>query len=118
MRLRRSMRVLPHQYGTNFNQAIPSARVKRVTGIPTLQYSQNEISTPSRRAFSTTMRLATEPSTVRLPANVLDIASASHAVSWLVAGIAFITGSNNNTAGTLLTRFDSAADTRLSKSTG
>src|SRR5271156_4924414 len=86
--------------------------------MPTLQYSQNEIVTPSRRALSTTMRLATDPSTVRLPANVLDIASASQAVSRVAGGTAWATGSSSSTAGTLLTRFDSAADTRLSRSLG
>jgi hypothetical protein len=60
---------------------MPRASVSSVSGTPTLQYSTNEIETPSRRAFSTTMRLATEPSTVRLPANVLDMANANHAVS-------------------------------------
>ena len=40
---------------------MPTARVRNVSGTPTLQYSQNEISTPCRRAFSTTIRLATEP---------------------------------------------------------
>ena len=66
-------------------------------------------------AFSTTIKLATEPSTVRFPANVLDIASASQAVSWLAAGTACNTGSISRTAGTLLTRFDNPADTRLNK---
>ena len=74
--------------------------------------------TPSCRAFSTTIRLATEPSTVRLPANVLDIASASHAVSRVATGTAWATGSSSSTAGTLLTRFDNPADTRLSRSLG
>src|SRR5438552_1083808 len=86
--------------------------------MPTLQYSQSDTFTPSRLAFSTTIRLATDPSTVRLPAKVLDMASASQAVSCLGAGIAWSTGSINKTAGTLLTRFERAAETRLNKSTG
>src|SRR5438034_1299573 len=90
----------------------------KVRGTPTLQYSQNEIATPSRRALSTTIRLATEPSMVRLPANVLDIASASHAVSRVGRGTAWATGSKSNTAGTLLTTFDNPADSKLSSSVG
>src|SRR5439155_21689558 len=98
------------QYGTNWSQTMPRTRVRIVSGIPTLQYSQNETVTPSRAAFSTTIRLATEPSTVRLPANVLDIARASHAVSWF-AGMALSTGATRTTAGTLLSRMDRGADT-------
>ena len=71
-----------------------------VTGTPALQYSQNDTFTPSCRAFSTTIRFATDPSTVRFPANVLLIASASHPVCCESFGSACITGSNNNTAGT------------------
>src|SRR5947207_1061079 len=86
--------------------------------MPTLQYSQNPMEMPSRWAFSTTIRLATDPSTVRLPAKVLDMASVSQAVSRAAAGIACTTGSSSSTAGTLLTRLDSAAETALSMTTG
>src|ERR1700693_2524868 len=92
--------------------------VSTVSGTPTLQYSQNEIWMPWRLALSTTIRLAIEPRTVRLPANGLDIPSPSQADSRVAAGTACTTGSSNSTAGTLLTRFESAADTRLSRSTG
>jgi adenosylcobinamide-phosphate synthase len=74
------------------SQPTPSSSVSSVIGTPTRQYSQNEIVTPSRRAVSTTMRLATDPSTVRLPARVLDIARASHAVSRTPSGSAGMTG--------------------------
>ena len=40
---------------------IPRLRVRIVTGMPTLLYSQKEIVTPTRLAFSTTIRLATDP---------------------------------------------------------
>jgi hypothetical protein len=69
------------------NHAIPRISVSRVTGSPTLQYSQNEILVPSRLAFSMTIRLATEPRIVRLPAKVLDIAKASQADWRETAGI-------------------------------
>src|SRR6185312_121761 len=52
------------------------------------------------------------------PASVLDIASASHASCRDASGMASMTGSNSSTAGTLLTRFDSAADAALNGPTG
>ena len=55
-------------------------------GIPARQYSQNEIVTPSRRAHSITIKFATDPRTVRFPARVLDMASASQALSWADSG--------------------------------
>ena len=75
-------------------------------------------STPWRLAFSTTIKLATEPRTVKFPASVLDMASVSHAVSRPATGIDWAIGSSNRTAGTLLTRFDRAAEIRLSRPTG
>src|SRR5260370_42588497 len=96
----------------NLNHAMPKLSVRTVSGTPTLEYSQKETLTPSRRALSTTIRLATEPRTVRFPANVLDIASASQAVSWLAGGTTFRTGPIQSTARTLPTRFGKAAETR------
>src|SRR5579883_1373507 len=66
--------------------------------------------TPSLRACSTTIRFATEPSTVRLPASVLDNANASQAVSCSVVGMASTTGLKSNTAGTFDTTFDNTAE--------
>ena len=57
------------------------------------------------------MRLAIDPITVKLPASVDAIATVSHAASWF--GSASTNGLMISTAGTLLTRFDSAAVTRL-----
>jgi hypothetical protein len=53
-----------------------------VSGAPTLKWSQKLISTPEAAAFCTTIRLAIEPSTVKLPARVEAIAITSHALSW------------------------------------
>src|SRR5215469_5021363 len=55
----------------------PSARVEIVIGMPARQYAQNDISMPAARARSATMRLATEPTGVRLPAKVALIAITS-----------------------------------------
>ena len=52
-----------------------------VTGIPTRQYSIRLIDVPCLRAFSTTIKFATDPKIVKFPAKVLDMAKASHAVS-------------------------------------
>ncbi len=50
----------------NWSQAVPRASESTVMTIPARAYSQNEISTSSRRAISATIRLATDPSKVRL----------------------------------------------------
>src|SRR5437867_330893 len=55
----------------------PMSKVITVTGTPTLQYSRNPISTRAARAASTTIRFATLPRIVRLPARVEPIASTS-----------------------------------------
>src|SRR5438046_1267971 len=81
------------------SQATPRASVIRVRGRPTRRYSQKLTVTPWRRAFSATIRLATEPSNVRFPARVLDMASASHALSCDPMGIAGMIGLNSSTAG-------------------
>src|SRR6185369_5501949 len=79
---------------------IPTASDATVSGTPALAYSQNDIST-SRRARSITIRFATDPTTVRFPASVDDIASVSHAC----AGSASLVTNplNTSTAGALLT---------------
>jgi hypothetical protein len=56
--------------------------------------------------------LATEPSTVKLPASVEAIAMISHALSWSLS--ASTNGFSINTAGTLLTRLDNTAVKALS----
>src|SRR5262245_6870381 len=76
------------------------------------------MTTPSRLACSTTIRLATEPSTVRFPANVLEAANASQAVSCDDTGKAGMIGLNRSTAGTFDTRFDRTADTPVSVQMG
>ena len=79
-------------------QTIPVARVKTMTGIAALRYSQNEVCIPSRLAFSTTMKFATDPRTVRLPANVLLMVRANQAVCCDAYCIACITSSKSRTA--------------------
>jgi len=49
---------------------------RTVKGAPTLKYSQKPI--PLRGAPLDTIKFATEPRMVRLPASVVDIASVSH----------------------------------------
>src|SRR5690606_10725874 len=73
-------------------------------GTPARAYAQKLSSTPTRLALSATMRLATDATRVRLPASVEAIASTS-------ADSVGVTGNNSNTAGTLLTTFESAAVT-------
>src|SRR4030081_3747596 len=55
----------------------PMRRVSTVSGAPTFAYSQKPIVTPRARATCTTMRLATDPTRVRLPARVDDMATVS-----------------------------------------
>ena len=55
----------------------PIASVITVSGIPARQYAQNDISMPILRARSATIRFATEPTRVRLPAKVALIAITS-----------------------------------------
>jgi hypothetical protein len=69
------------------------------------------MATPDTAALCTTIRLAIEPSTVKLPASVEAIAITSHAVSRSFS--AWTNGLSINTAGTLLTRLDSTAVTAL-----
>src|SRR6266404_5603993 len=85
--------------------------VRIVSGTPTRAYSQKPIRT-LWRARSSTIRFATEPSTVRLPARVDDMASVSHACR--ASGKCGMNGRNTSTAGTLLTMFESAAANALS----
>ena len=59
---------------------MPTAMVMSVISAPTRKYSMNPISTV-RLACCTTIRLATEPMSVRFPASVLLMASASQK-SW------------------------------------
>src|SRR5581483_11375470 len=92
--------------GLSHSNQTPSAIVIIVSCAPALAYSQNVIST-SRRARWTTIRLATEPSSVRFPARVEDIARVSHA---RLGSASFgMIGLKTSTAGTLLTRFDKTA---------
>ena len=80
--------------------------VAAVSGAPTLKYSQNEICTCGRARW-TTIRFATEPSTVRFPASVEAIARISHAC--VGSARRGMNGLKTSTAGTLLTRFDRTA---------
>src|SRR5262245_26013934 len=90
----------------------PSTRVSTVTGTPTFAYSTKPISTPDERASSTTIRFATEPRIVRLPANVDAIASSSQPRDGSPKD--GITVLNSRTAGTFETRFESTAVTTVS----
>src|SRR5439155_22144402 len=93
------------RFGYDDSQSVPMAIVSTVNGAPTTKYSQKPIRTPRAAALCTTIRLAIEPKTVKLPASVDDIASTSQAVSRF--GRASTKGFSTSTAGTLLTRFDS-----------
>src|SRR5262249_61359838 len=85
----------------------PNASVTSVIGTPTRAYSQNPIGTRSSRAASTTIRLATEPRIVRLPASVDAIASSIQArVGSPKLGTTVL---NRSTAGTVATRLDRRA---------
>ncbi len=78
-----------------------------MTGTPTRAWSRKEMLTPQAAACSMTMRLAMLPIVIRLPAKVLDTASAYHCSSR--AGSRNLTSSM--AAGTLLTRLLSATET-------
>ena len=80
--------------------------VSSVTGTPTFMYSMKPTG-HCLRAASATIRLATEPTSVRLPASVEAIASARKARCG--SGQLGTNGMNSITAGTFETRFDSAA---------
>ena len=81
------------------------------TTSPVRAYSQKPIVTRGR-ARCTTIRFATDPKIVGLPARVDAIASTSHA--WAGFRRCVTNGLNTSTAGTLLTRFDSSAVMTLS----
>src|SRR5271169_3337776 len=59
------------------SQTTPTAMVSTVSGAPTLRYSQKPIGA-SWRARWITIRFATEPRMVKLPASVVAMASVSH----------------------------------------
>mgnify|MGYP006359073209 CR=1 FL=1 len=90
------------------SQTIPKTKVRIVIGIPAFKYSKNSSLIPCRFADSATIKFATEPSSVRFPAKVDDIASASQRLSALFnfksAGLI------NKTAGTLETRLLKTAE--------
>jgi hypothetical protein len=73
------------------------------------------MATPSSRARCATMRLATDPTKVKLPASVEAIATTSHARCG--SSEFAMNGFNTRTAGTLLTRLDSPAVTAESPKT-
>lgn len=80
------------------------AVVSTVSGAPIWKCSQNEIVTPCACARCKTMRLATDPSTVRLPAKVDAMVMVSY--NCCCSGSDVTKGLSVNTAGTLLTRLD------------
>ena len=70
---------MPRQRSQSSHKA-PAVMDSTVTGPPTLKWSRKRICT-SGRALSTTMRFATEPTRVKLPASVEDMAEhVDHAV--------------------------------------
>ena len=73
------------------------------------------ISTPCRRAPSRKIRLAIDPTSVSLPATVLDMASLSHEVYGPAA--AERAARRSITAGTLLITFETTAVTALRPAT-
>jgi hypothetical protein len=68
------------QQGHRHSHSVPSVKVMIVSGPPTLKYAQALIATPRAAAFSTTIKLATDPSTMKFPASVDAIAMTSQAV--------------------------------------
>jgi len=78
------------------------SREIRVMRAPVRVYSQKVSLTSRRRADSATIRLATEPSSVRLPARVEAEARVSQPAVGL--GRLAVSGRSNRTAGTLETR--------------
>src|SRR4029079_15736298 len=100
---------------THRNHNTPIAIVIKLNGTPTRAYSQNVTICTRRRAPSTTIRLAIEPRIVRLPASVLDIASASQACPGFGnRGTIFV---KSMTAGTLLITFERIAAVALKPDT-
>ena len=81
------------------NHNTPMTIVTKVSGAPTRAYSEKVIFIWCRTGCST-MRFATDPSTVRLPARVEDMASVSQAR--LGSARWGINGRITNTAGTSL----------------
>src|SRR5215469_16377485 len=77
----------------------PNARVSSVSGTPTRLYSRKPIGTRACRAASTTIRFATEPRMVRLPARVDAMARMSHPRSG--SPRVEMSGFKRSTAGTL-----------------
>ena len=73
---RRQGPALAHRH----SHSVPSVKVTIVSGPPTLKYAQGLIATPRAAAFSTTIKLATDPSTMKFPASVDAIAMTSQAV--------------------------------------
>lgn len=59
------------------NQTVPARRVIGVSGSPTLKKAPKPSGVPAARVCSTTMRLATDPSSVKFPASVELIATTS-----------------------------------------
>src|SRR5437762_6511808 len=99
------------QTGRNASRSQPRNRVTSVSGTPTFEYSTKPISTRPARAVSTTIRLATDPRIVRLPASVEAMARTSQARRGSVNEP--INGFTRRTAGTLETRFESTAVTAV-----
>lgn len=57
----------------------PNKIVSTVSGAPTLKYAQNPMVTPCALARCATIRLANDPTSVKLPASVEAMATTSHA---------------------------------------
>jgi hypothetical protein len=75
---------------------------------PDFKYSINDKSIPLFFADSATIKFATEPIKVRLPAKVVAIAKINH--EFVGSGQVVIIGLNNNTAGTFETRLLNTAE--------
>lgn len=94
---------------TKINHKTPKVRVDKVIITPDFKYSLNLIFTPRFLAISTTIKLATEPNKVRLPAKVDESASVNQSFSGL--SISLIIGLINKTAGTFDIRLLKIEDT-------
>lgn len=96
------------------NHTIPKINVRIVIGTPAFRYSLNSNLIPRFFADLATIRFATEPISVRLPANVDDIANVNQMFSGLIKLLT--TGLNNKTAGTFdMTLLNSAVTIEISK---
>ncbi|MDZ7767377.1 MAG: hypothetical protein U5K00_23665 [Melioribacteraceae bacterium] len=89
-------------------KTIPTPIEITAINTPDFKYSTNDKFIPLLLADSATIKFATEPINVRLPAKVVAIAKINHA--FVGSGQVGMTGLNNNTAGTFETKLLNIAE--------